>query len=64
MDQLMLGSEDVWAISKTDYFDHISVTKAISRKYLMESCSSKLFLQLSFKYYVKSCFIAKLFSKV
>ena len=33
-------------------------------KYLKESCSSRLYLQLSFKYFANFGFIQKLFSKV
>ena len=34
---------------RSDYFGSISLKNAIIRKYLMESCSSELNLQLSFK---------------
>ena len=47
-----------------DNFGDISLTNAIFRKYLRENCSSLLYLQLSFKYFVNLCFIPKLFSKV
>ena len=43
-----------------DSFGYISLTKEIFRKYLKKNCSSELYLQLSFKYFVKS----KLYSKV
>ena len=45
-------------------FGGISITKAIFMKYLKESCSSELYLQLSFKYFSKLCVIPKIFSKV
>ena len=35
--------------AKTNYFGDISLTKEIAGKYLNESCSLKLYLQLSFK---------------
>ena len=45
-------------------FGGISLTKAIFRKYLKESCSSELYLQLSFKYLFNLYFILKIFLKV
>ena len=39
-------------------------TNTIFRKYLMENCSSELYPQLSFKKFLNSCSVPKLFSKV
>ena len=38
--------------------------KHFYQKYLMEKCLSEYYQQLSFKYFVRICFIFKLFSKV
>ena len=51
-------------VKTADYFAVISLTKAIFQYISMESRSSELYLQLSFKYYSNSCFIQKLFLKV
>ena len=40
------------------------LTKAFFGKYLKEKCSSEYYQQLSFKYFMRICFISKLFSKV
>ena len=45
-------------------FADISLTKASSRRYLKESCSSELYLQLPFKYFLNLSFIPKLILKV
>ena len=45
-------------------FDDIMQEKAKSGKYLMEKCQSEHYLQLSFKYFVKSLSMSKLLSKV
>ena len=37
-----------------NYVGEISLTKAVSRKYMKERCSSEPNSQLSFKYFVKS----------
>ena len=42
----------------------VSLTKVIFRKYLMENCSSELYLQLSSKYFSNLSSIPKLSSKV
>ena len=47
-----------------DNFGDIFLTRAKFRKYLKESCSSGLHLQLSLKYFASLCFVQKLFSKV
>ena len=46
-----------------DYFSDISLTKAIVRKYLEESCSSELNPQLSFKFFANLFSILKFFQK-
>ena len=53
-----------FAVKQPDNFDDISLTKAKFRKYLKKDCSSKLYLQLSFKYFANLYFISKLSSKV
>ena len=41
-----------------------SSQKQFYQKYLKEKCLSEYNQQLSFKYFVRICFISKLFSKV
>ena len=41
-----------------------SSQKRFYQKYLKEKCLSEYYQQLSFKYFVRICFISKLFSKV
>ena len=41
-----------------------SSQKRFYQKYLKEKCLSEYYQQLPFKYFVRICFISKLFSKV
>ena len=46
-----------------DNIGDIFLTKAIFRKYFKENCASKLYQQLSFKYFVKFMLHFKIISK-